>query len=823
MLMNNINNNQLKNGSTLVCPFPLPYTGQSLQLHSVPVISQHDGQLSLSHVQQQQIAQQQHNNLQKQQGHMVHRVHSMQSVQQPLQRVQSVRAIESNGGNQEAQLMITGVFPNQFGPQLPQLSTQAPRRVNVNVGQIRMQPVPSVSSVSSVSSISPVNVGVNSIGARRINTIGSEIDALERVMGAVHATTNINGCDHNYGNNSNKVEIAGIAQIPQIPQTAIVEHGRRNGNAYIGINNTLNPANNTPTQASPQIMHVQVIASPIESQHVQQVRQVQHIHPVQRVQQVQQLHQVHHVGQAQVQQVQQVQRTRTGLHGQLAQIPQITNVQNVQSVQSCPSRATSVASVTSLGTMGSNMNSMNSIHSLNNLNNLNSLNNLNNLNNLSRMNNMNINKNATSVIVTQSLAQTPTPSTVQIATMSSPATSIGNNNISTRTRTTVPTMVKPAREQNNDIQVSVVDLINSLGYLQKTVNVGGNINDMGMNVNMNMRNGTKLNVVDPVPKLANGANISNGCDLTSLPILPNLSSLTNLPTLPHDKIGININRNTSTQEQGTQQNFSGNIEENGQQRLLFVSAAAVAAAQLKCQENRIENLSLNLNLSPNTSPSLKSNTSNGSDSSNSNTTVTGMIGAQSINNQESTTLSQSTSNNRNLMVSRQSKGNNINNNNNNGGNQTCPHCNKRFARKWNLKEHIRVHTRETPFVCDICDKGFTQQHCLKEHKRIHTGEKPFKCHLCPKRFAAKGNLSAHKRIHTGEKPHQCKICLKKFTQKGTLNRHMRTIHLKSNNNNNNNKVNSNQSKNTDNGNNNNSANNSPNNNRNSVIGTNNRW
>ena len=42
--------------------------------------------------------------------------------------------------------------------------------------------------------------------------------------------------------------------------------------------------------------------------------------------------------------------------------------------------------------------------------------------------------------------------------------------------------------------------------------------------------------------------------------------------------------------------------------------------------------------------------------------------------------------------------------------KTCGFCGKRFSRNANLKEHIRIHTGYTPFVCSYCQRGFKQQH-----------------------------------------------------------------------------------------------------------------
>ena len=78
-------------------------------------------------------------------------------------------------------------------------------------------------------------------------------------------------------------------------------------------------------------------------------------------------------------------------------------------------------------------------------------------------------------------------------------------------------------------------------------------------------------------------------------------------------------------------------------------------------------------------------------------------------------------------------------------------------------------------VCLIpgCGKIFEKKWNFKDHIRMHMGEKPYKCSQCPKSFTQKGNLAKHMRQHEydnlkSRKVHHCTICNKKFTEKYNL-------------------------------------------------------
>ncbi|KAG5668162.1 hypothetical protein PVAND_016114 [Polypedilum vanderplanki] len=103
-------------------------------------------------------------------------------------------------------------------------------------------------------------------------------------------------------------------------------------------------------------------------------------------------------------------------------------------------------------------------------------------------------------------------------------------------------------------------------------------------------------------------------------------------------------------------------------------------------------------------------------------------------------------------------------------------CSSAFVSKGELDSHSRKHSGDHPFKCDVenCTASFTTSSSLVKHKRIHSGEKPYACTFCPMRFTALGTLKNHTKTHTGEKPHKCRYCDRAFTQKSDMTAHERT-------------------------------------------------
>ena len=100
----------------------------------------------------------------------------------------------------------------------------------------------------------------------------------------------------------------------------------------------------------------------------------------------------------------------------------------------------------------------------------------------------------------------------------------------------------------------------------------------------------------------------------------------------------------------------------------------------------------------------------------------------------------------------------------------CDFCGRGFIRKWKLKSHYLVHAKDPDFLKSLSEERKAE--LTAELAEAHERRKAFKCHDCERSFAERRNLTEHMRVHTGERPFECGKCAKRFTQVGTLKRHM---------------------------------------------------
>ncbi|OON21259.1 zinc finger, C2H2 type [Opisthorchis viverrini] len=97
---------------------------------------------------------------------------------------------------------------------------------------------------------------------------------------------------------------------------------------------------------------------------------------------------------------------------------------------------------------------------------------------------------------------------------------------------------------------------------------------------------------------------------------------------------------------------------------------------------------------------------------------------------------------------------------------TYPGCDKSYARRHRLNQHLSTHTGSGPIRCDQpnCHVRYFSEEDLQRHKLVHmyaNDKLPRRRHACPypncdKAYSKLNKLKEHLRSHTGERPYVCR-------------------------------------------------------------------
>ncbi|XP_065074969.1 zinc finger protein 717-like [Ochlerotatus camptorhynchus] len=82
----------------------------------------------------------------------------------------------------------------------------------------------------------------------------------------------------------------------------------------------------------------------------------------------------------------------------------------------------------------------------------------------------------------------------------------------------------------------------------------------------------------------------------------------------------------------------------------------------------------------------------------------------------------------------------------------CETCHKSIKGLAFYNQHLQTHqaTNSLKVPCKVCGKTFYKRY-LRDHMFVHTGETPYKCEFCDRKFAARNNLAVHRRKQHSDK------------------------------------------------------------------------
>jgi KRAB domain-containing zinc finger protein len=104
-----------------------------------------------------------------------------------------------------------------------------------------------------------------------------------------------------------------------------------------------------------------------------------------------------------------------------------------------------------------------------------------------------------------------------------------------------------------------------------------------------------------------------------------------------------------------------------------------------------------------------------------------------------------------------------------------PGCQRRFIAQYQLKRHLKRHSKVGTWPCKECGKAFTTPYLLKRHMLVHSDpSKQFKCDICEAVFSSKMFLHRHKKIHTQQNINTCQACFQSFKSWSGFKAHVKS-------------------------------------------------